>query len=281
MHERLAGFAPSAYSCAAVLQKLERRFGRYALSDFTWYLVGGQAIAYAFAYAKPEFVEKLILIPAFAYREPWRFVSFLFTPPASSPIFVIFALYFAFMFGNALEHAWGAFRYNVYVFVAWAATVVSALFVPNGMTSNAYIAGSIFLAFAHLNPNFQMYIFFVLPIRVKWLAGLTLLGYGYTLAVGDWAARANAIAALFAYLLFFGRDLWHLVRTGHRRMTSQVQGIKAKREEEKKFTHQCVTCGRTDKDDPKLQFRYAEINGSTKCYCMDHLKASIRPPRAG
>ena len=42
-----------------------------------------------------------------------------------------------------------------------------------------------FLAFAYLYPDFQLLLFFILPVKVKWLALLQWIGYFYVMLVGD------------------------------------------------------------------------------------------------
>ena len=84
--------------------------------------------------------------------------------------------------------------------------------VPYGYATNQFMLGSVFLAFAYLYPDFQLYIFFILPVRIKWLALLTWLFYGWTMITGDWMSRAMATAAVANFLLFFGRDIKALAK---------------------------------------------------------------------
>src|SRR4029077_2272748 len=116
---------------------------------------------------------------AVGWGEWWRLVSFLFTPPSGNPLLAIFALYFLWFMGGALEAQWGAFRYNVYVLIGYAMTVAAAFAFPYGAATNGYITGSIFLAFAYLFPDFQILLFFILPVKVKWLALITWLFFAY------------------------------------------------------------------------------------------------------
>lgn len=47
----------------------------------------------------------------------WRVVTFLFVPPSTSVIWVIFGLYFYYMIGSTLENQWGAFGFTVYYLI--------------------------------------------------------------------------------------------------------------------------------------------------------------------
>ena len=42
----------------------------------------------------------------------WRLVTFLFLPPSSSPLWILFNLYFYCLLGRGLEQQWGVFRFN-------------------------------------------------------------------------------------------------------------------------------------------------------------------------
>jgi len=113
------------------LTQLERTLGRYAIHNLTVYLVGGQGLALLLAMTAPGIVGDMLLVPeAVLGGEWWRLLSFLFTPPSGNPFLALFALYFLWFMGGALEAQWGAFRYNVYVLIGYAMTVAAAFVFP-------------------------------------------------------------------------------------------------------------------------------------------------------
>ena len=59
---------------------------------------------------------------------------------------------------------------------------------PLQPTTNAFLAGSVFLSFAYLAPNFELALFFILPVKIKWLALLTWIGYAVAAVMGDCSA---------------------------------------------------------------------------------------------
>jgi hypothetical protein len=252
-----------------LLTRIERSLGRFAIPNLTLYLVGGQALALILALTKPEFLFAILLIPAAVLEgEWWRVLTFVFTPPSTNPIFAAFALYFLYFMGSALEQRWGTFRYNAYVIVGYVMTIATAFAFSLGYASNAYITGSIFLAFAYLFPDYQIYLFFVLPVKVKWLALATWLLYAYEFITGDWSARLLVVAAVANFLLFFGRDIAARVRYGHRRMKLQAGAI-ARADQPR---HTCTVCGVTDKTDPTMDFRYCSKCEPPVAYCEAHLR---------
>ena len=85
------------------------------------------------------------------------------------------------------------------------------------------------------------------------------------------------VAAVFNYLVFFGRDILHDMRHRHRRMQfrsrddRQGKGLKGR-----KMAHTCHVCGLSAADSPRTAFRYCSECGGDYCYCPDH----IQQPRA-
>ena len=251
------------------LKKLERRLGRFAIHDLTLYLVGGQGLALLLSLSVPGFLGNMVLIPNEVLAgQWWRLLSFVITPPSGNLIFAIVALYFLYFMGGALENHWGTFRYNLYVLVGYLMTVACAFVFPMFAATNAYITGSIFLAFAYLFPDYQILLFFILPIRVKWLALVTWLSYGYEFLTGYGATRLLIVASVANFLLFFGRDLFYRVRYGHRQMKRKAGAIA----ERNKPIHVCTVCGITDKSHPTMDFRYCTKCEPPVAYCADHLQ---------
>ena len=129
------------------------------------------------------------------------------------------------------------------------------------------VGGSVFLAFAYLFPDFELLLFFILPVKIKWLALITWIGYFLGFAFGSWHTRLIILASIANFLLFFGRDIMLRMRAGRRRMAYQVQKITR---EDEPF-HQCSICGITDVTHPEAEFRYCTECRPTRCFCSDHL----------
>ena len=251
----------------SLLDNLEKKFRRYAVPNITLYLILGQVLFFVFALSGRFILDRVVLIPDRALDgEWWRLLTFLFVPPLSNPIFAFFAWYLFYLMGSALENQWGAFRYNIYLLIGYAVTVVTAFLFPFSAATNIFIAGSVFLAFAYLYPEFQLYIMFILPVKIKWLALLTWLGYAYQLLIGSWSTRFLVLASISNFLLFFGRDIYLRMKTGKRRMASQARDLTGKKEP----FHTCSDCGITDLSHPQMEFRYCSECGGLG-YCKDHI----------
>lgn len=252
------------------LDKAERWVRPFAVPNVTVYLIVGQTIVWALALSKPEILDAVALVPARVLQgEVWRLVTFIFDPPVTNAIFAFFAWYLFYLMGDALEHQWGVARYNLFLLIAYLATLLASFLTPQAMSTNAYIGGSVFLAFAYLFPDFQILLFFILPVKVKWLALITWIGYFLRFAFGPtWTDRFLVLAAVLNFLLFFGRDIFMTMRAGRYRMKRQVQQIK----QQGQPVHCCVVCGVTDKSSPDMDFRYCSKCADSPCYCRDHIR---------
>ncbi|MCA9237943.1 MAG: hypothetical protein KDA44_20865 [Planctomycetales bacterium] len=267
------------------LKRLEARFGRYAIPNLTTVFVVGQAITYLGALVPNGFdIGQIALNPAaVASGEWWRLLTFMFTPPAMRPIFVLFYFILFHLFGTAVESHLGAFRYNLFLLTGYVASVAAAfvaaaaimpagfqgggLFVPIA-APNYFLYGSLFLAFARLYPDFVLNLFYVLPIRIRWLA-LAAWGCAAYLAVtGGWMVALLIGASVANYLLFFGPGHLAQLKHGQRRRSFQAKATKAT----KAPRHVCHVCGLNSEESPRTLFRYCSQCTGQVCYCPDHIR---------
>jgi len=255
-----------------LLDKLERVFGRYAIPNITLYIVIGQVFVLLAYLAGRLNLGWFLLVPGLVTQgEWWRLFSFLLMPPSPGMfgyIFIAFAWYIFYLMGSALEGSWGTFRYNVFLLLGVVLTVVAAFVTPRYPASNAFLAGSVFLAFAYLNPDFELSLFFILPIKVKWLALLTWVLYAVSFIRGDLPTWLQILAAVGNFMVFFGRDMVMAIR--HRKRVIARKAEKAAREDEPR--HVCHVCGKTDRTNPELDFRYCSKCAGDQCYCPDHIQ---------
>ena len=259
-----------------LLDQLERRLGRFAIPNLALYLVIGQVFVLLSAMLGLLDLSYFVLIPELARQgEWWRVISFIFLPPPPGMfgyIFTAFAWYIFYLMSGALEGFWGEFRFNLFLFTGFALTVAAAFVTPLAPTTNLFIATSVFLAFAWLNPDFELAIFFILPVKIKWLALFTWLVNGYYLITGGWPLRLQILASVGNFLLFFARDILSTMRHRQRAMTQQAQRL-APADDEPEARHTCYTCGTTNLTHPQMDFRYCSKCAGDQCYCADHIFA--------
>ena len=226
----------------SLLNRLERLFGRFAPENLSLYLVAGQVFVFLLAMLGRDFTGLLALQADLVLAgEYWRPFTFVFDPPLVSPVFIAFAWYMFYLMGSALEHFWGAFRYTLFLFLGWLFTVAVAFIFPHVPVTNVFAAGSVFLAFAYLNPDFELLIFFILPVKIKWIALIQWIGYAFLLIVSSWPGRLIILASIANFLVFFSNDIVRRMVSGRRRMAQhQTRQFSAKNDPEEP-RHRCHT----------------------------------------
>lgn len=253
------------------LDRLQRKFGRLAIPNLMLYIVFANAAVFILDRLDPTpLTYLLMLIPERVFAgEIWRIFTFIMIPPTNSLIFIIFVLYFYYLIGNTLEHAWGSFKFNVYYFTGVLMLVATSLIF--GITaSSTYLNMTLFFAFARMHPEFQVRIYFILPVKIKYMAYFSAALLAFQFIIGGLSIKISILAGITNFLLFFGKDI---ITHRKRRIKNQVR----KQQYEKKVTskansaHKCTVCGITEHDDPTMEFRYCSKCEGYHEYCMKHL----------
>lgn len=247
--------------------RLEQKFGKFAISNLTYFLIGGQLLVFIFSYLNPLAANLFFLQGQLVLLgQWWRVFTFLFMPLTADLFFLAFALYIYYLYGSVLENHWGSFRYFVYIFIAYTGTVMLAFLFPAYRFSNSYIFLSVFLAFAYLYPDFKLNIFFILPIKVKWLAWLSWGGILLSLIAGTMPMRLMTVVSILNFILFFGVDILKSGRLGFWHSAFKTgQALKLE-----KAHHVCAVCRKNEIDNPDMQIRYCNKCIPPTCYCGDH-----------
>lgn len=252
---------------------------------------------------------------AIVHGQVWRLVTWVLVPPDSTNVFlVLVAMLFYYSIGTSLERTWGKVAFNEYIFLGLLFTVAGA-FVMMGVSylvygsvlesaavqyfdavsqcfSTYYVSMSIFLAYAATFPDAVVLFMFILPVKVKWLGILyaVLLGIDFVRAAagGGFYICIAMLASLlnFAVYYFRSRDLKRFRpkevkrRTDFRRAvqgTGQHRGAPAPagKMRQRSARHRCAICGRTELDDPTLEFRYCSKCDGNYEFCQDHLFSHV------
>lgn len=270
------------------INKMERKFGRYAVHNLSAYIIALYAAGYLMQAISPEILGYLTLEPAYILRgQIWRLVTWILIPPYGLDLFTIIMLYFYYSVGTTLERTWGAFRYNLYIFSGILFTVLGAfllygiLHVMHPYTismgsafSTYYISMSILLAFTATYPDAQVLLYFFIPIKMKWLG----IFYGVMLLLSfirsGWASRVVIIASIFNFIVFFvmTRNWKRYSPQQQKRRYEFKKATAPSRVKNTKITHhKCAVCGRTEEDGDYLEFRFCSKCDGNYEYCQDHL----------
>ena len=279
------------------MSKFEKKFGRYAIPNLTLILilsyVAGYVIELLGSAAGVNLLGYLTLDPyRILHGQIWRLVTWVIVPPESLGIFTVIMLYFYYSLGTTLERTWGTYRYNVYIFSGMLFTIIGSFLcigvvylmygsLPTEIASSYFYSGSyafstyyinlsIFLAFAATYPDMQVLLMFVIPVKMKWMGILDAVLMLYYVIKGGVFTRFAIIASLLNFVLYFWQ--LHRSRISPKQMHRRAQFEKKSNAGRAKVTrHKCAICGRTEEDDPSLEFRFcSKCNGNYE-YCQYHL----------
>lgn len=287
------------YNNKGFLNKLERKFGKYAIPNISLYLIICYGIGYVISLANANILNFLTLNPQLILRgQVWRIFTWVLIPPDMSNLFfVLLMLYFYYSIGTSLERVWGTFRYNLYLFSGMLFTILGSFLlyalcetglmgnqitamlqtadyafyqVVGAQFSTFYINMSIFLAYAATFPEMQVYLMMIFPIKVKWLGIIDAILLGVQFLTGGFIAKIVIGACLLNFIVFF------LTSRNHMHMfPKQIKRRHEFKKEVNKTTgvtkHKCAICGRTEKDDENLEFRFCSKCDGNYEYCQEHL----------
>ncbi len=260
-----------------LLDKLERHIGFIAIPGLIRIVVTFNVLVFGLVLLtspgadQPGFDSYLTLNMARVRAgEVWRLVTYIFVPQTQHFLFVAMALWFLWFIGERLEQAWGAFRLTIYVLIGMIGTTFAAIF-GGSQFSSVMLFTTLFFAFAHFYPEEIIYVLFILPLKVKWLAWIyaafLLMGF----AANSASYRFGMIAAFSNYFLFFGPEAWQQFRhrndVAARRKRFEVQSAQSETEP----LHRCANCGATERSNPDLEFRVARDGEE---YCLPHLPSA-------
>jgi len=203
------------------INKLERKIGKLAIGNLMLILVGAMAIVFIMDLALSPQIGVSLASRLYFDRdailsgEIWRVLTFLFLPPESSIVFIVFALYLYYILGSALEKEWGAFGFTLFYLLGAIGAIASGFIT--GYATNYYINMSLFLAFAILNPDFELYVFFLLPVKMKWLSVLDGVLLILSFIETSWRGRVALLMALVNLLIFFTPQLIDRIKNIYRK----------------------------------------------------------------
>lgn len=285
-----------------LLNKLERKLGRYAIPNLSLYLILCYGCGYLISLINSSFLNYLTLNPyLILHGQVWRLFTWILIPPTRLDFWTIIMLYFYYSIGTNLERTWGVFYYNVYLFMGMFFTVLGSFllmavsYIPavglnasvqlygapyyfaiiSQSFSTYYINMSIFLGFAVTFPEVQVLLMFIIPIKVKWMG----IAYGILLLVdliqSPIIGRIVIGTSLLNFVVFF--LMTRSAQIGMRISPRQVKRRRDFNRETRKARpvsiskHKCAICGKNSEDNPEAEFRFcSKCNGNYE-YCQDHL----------
>lgn len=286
------------------MRKLENKLSKYAIPNLSLKLIICYMIGYIIYFSKSDWLNYLTLDPFWICKgQVWRLFSWILVPPLNNSMLgILITLFFYYCIGKSLESAWGDYFYNIYLFSGMLFTVLGSFLIfgllhafptLGGMSgilaidmkylslayiSTYYINMSIFLAYAVTFPDAMVLLFFIIPIKVKWLGIIDGIYLLFLFLTGNIFQKIVVVCSVLNFIVFFVLGRKRIGKPRVSRMRSQTRShVKVRPKNTDNVVpfgiskHKCAICGRTELDNPNLEFRFcSKCNGNYE-YCMDHI----------
>lgn len=316
--------------------KRKRDLDRYGIPSLYIGIPICVIVGYIFLILSPQLYEKLCLIPynVVIKHEYWRLFTWIFTVPYGMDLLTFILLpimlYFYYSIGKSLEQLWGRFMFNLYIFGTIILTdilvLIGALYyyrwgpmalsntvdftynwtdliqtnsdsIYAGLHITHYFLISIFLAFTVIGGDSMVYLYFIIPLKMKWLGYIDLIYMVYLFITGGFFSRLIIIGMLANYFIyaFLNRkktapsfaDLKRRAKfnnamkrrpknTYNEDGTIQFRGnsrvtYSHDTAQQANAIHRCAVCGITELDSPNMEFRFCSKCEGNYEYCKEHL----------
>ena len=272
----------------SAIERFCYRHPRFGIKRLMLYIVIGTALFYVINLMDRSgmFLWYIMFSPPDILRgEVWRLVTWIFYPAASSP------LYFYYFIGKTLEQQWGTAKFSLFYLMGALLNIIYGFAVwfifriPVYYMSPVYLNLSMFFAFAVLFPDQRFLLFFIFPVKCKWLALIDAAFFLYEiismLVNGLPVYAVLPLVSVINFFIFCGSSLAVYLRRSRPANVSNTIKFKTaarsaeKAAENRAYRHKCAVCGRTDTDHPELQFRYCSRCQGYHCFCEDHINSHI------
>ena len=271
------------------LDRMERRFGKYAIKNLMIYMSVLYGLGFVVSTINPSvYATTLCLRPSKVMSgEIWRLVTWLMYPPSTSAFFGLIMIYVYFSLGTMIERICGTFRFNLFllggilmhiaaVMLIYIFTGISIVLTPENLNM------TIMLAYMALIPDAVFVLFFIIPIKAKYLGVIYLVMTLMSFFGGNVAVKVSIAVSLVNFAIFYFTSA---AQAKDKLSRSIISAIKKREKARSNVTrmkpesgaprHRCAVCGRTELDDPNLEFRYCSKCAGEYEYCMDHLYTHV------
>ncbi len=277
------------------LDRMERRFGKYAIKNLMKYMSVLYGLGFVVSTVNPSvYLTTLCLRPSKVMSgEIWRLVTWLMYPPSTSAFFGLIMIYVYFSLGTVIERICGAFRFNLFllggilmhivaVMIIYMFTGISIVLTPENLNM------TIMLAYMALIPDAVFVLFFVIPIKAKYLGVIYLVMTLMNFFAGNLGVKVDIAVSLVNFAIFYFTSATQAKDKISRSIVSAIKKHEKARDNVTRMKpasgaarHRCAVCGRTELDDPNLEFRYCSKCAGEYEYCMDHLYTHVHVGKEG
>lgn len=261
---------------------------RFGIRNLMIYIIIANAIVWVFSMMDRtgNFIGMLQFSPYhILHGQVWRLFTFAFIPQ-SGGLLLLIELYFYYFIGSTLERQWGSGKFTIYYLMGIVLTVLFGFILYwaadiNVRLSAQYINLSMFFAFAMLYPDMRVLLFFFIPIKIKWLALVDLVYFIAAVVQLSFPVNLVPVVAILNCLFFCMGDLLDYFRPIKARNSKQAVNFRREarrirqQQQNAPYKRKCAVCGRTDTDNPNLEFRYCSRCQGFHCFCEDHINNHV------
>ena len=199
-----------------IVNKLERKFGRYSIPELTKKIVILKAIVGITILLDSTKIKSFFSTDIIPSQIIMNFFTPIIVPPFDlrgtelSPFWLVLGLLVFYQFGSILEKVWGTFRYNLFivsiVLLSFFYSFFISFFLPEVFQTPYFIGDTlylfVFLAFSMRFPEQTILFFFVIPMKIKYLGIFIGVGYTYfiTFHFFNWGLYSYAGYSIFIAL---------------------------------------------------------------------------------
>ena len=229
---------------SAAVDRFAYNHPRFGIPNLMKFIVIGNVLVYLLSlfagYGAVSFLN--FQWAAITHGELWRLITFIFMPGYYSTgdvLWLALFLYFYYMIGTVLEREWGTAKFTLYYFSGVVLTLVVGIVTALVSGHNVLIEGtsyvnlSMFFAFAMLYPETQFLVFFIIPVKVKWLAWIDAAFFALSVVTSlfrlDILNALLPVVALLNFFVFFWTNITDEIayRRGRTRHQSSHQTIRS------------------------------------------------------
>jgi len=164
-------------------------------------------VIFVLTYLNFSFIENFVLFPIQSgYFQPYQLLSYMFLH--SSVTHIVFNMIGLLVFGPNIENKFGTSKFiKIYLIMGLISGLASIIFINNPVVGASGAIWGIMMLFALFNPNELLYIYFIIPVRAKFIIGafftieLFLSIMGSSDGVAHIAHVAGALTGSLFYLL--------------------------------------------------------------------------------
>ena len=265
------------------IERFCARHPNFGIPRLMLYVAVGNAAFWLLGVVNTHILPYLVFDPYLVlHGQVWRLISFALYPPSTGMLALI-AIYFYYWIGTTLERYWGTPQFTIYFFTGLILTVLYGflIYFITGIRiqlTAEYVYLSMFFSFAALFPDMQVLLFFIIPVKMKWLAILDAAFFVYGVLTMPFPVNLLPVVAVLNFFIFCGGELLRMLprRPSAKAVNFRRESERIRREQrDQLYRHKCAVCGRTDVTNPELEFRYCSRCAGYHCFCQDHINNHI------